>query len=367
MKKIVIDARMLNTSTGRYVKQLLHYLQEVDTDLSHRYVVLLKPSDMDTWEPKSKRFSKVDCPYKEFSMAEQTGLLLQLYRLKPNLVHFPMVQQPILYRGNVVTSTLDLTTLRFHDPAKNKLAHSIKQTIYGWVNYIAVHKSNAIITLSNYVKDDVARTMRANSRKIFVTYAAGDSLHESPKTVEELQGKTFIMYVGRPFPHKNLGRLIEAFSQLKQEMPDLHLVLAGKQDALFRRHERTVERLGIPDVHFTGKVTDGQLRWLYENTAVYVFPSLSEGFGLPGLEAMSHGAPVASSSATCLPEIYGDAAVYFNPYEPDDMAKVIKRVLTKPDVREGLIKAGYKQAKKYSWRKMAEQTLEVYKTVLGEA
>jgi glycosyltransferase involved in cell wall biosynthesis len=81
---------------------------------------------------------------------------------------------------------------------------------------------------------------------------------------------------------------------------------------------------------------------------------------------MSHGAPVASSSATSLPEIYGNAALYFNPTDVDDMAKVIKRLLTKPDLRKDLIKAGYKQAGKYSWTKMAEQTLDIYKLVLGE-
>jgi hypothetical protein len=103
VKKIVIDARELRTSTGRYVERLLAYLQEVDTDLSHRYVVLLKPKDMDGWTAKSKRFSKVACRYKEFTFAEQLGFAWQLYKLQADLVHFPMVQQPILYQRKVVT------------------------------------------------------------------------------------------------------------------------------------------------------------------------------------------------------------------------------------------------------------------------
>ncbi len=120
MKKIVIDARELNTSTGTYVKNLLNYLQEIDTDLSHRYVVLLKPKDMDIWEPKSKRFTKMSCRYKEFTFGEQIGIFGQLIKLGPNLTHFTMVQQPILYQGKVVTTMHDLTTLRFNNPSKNQ-------------------------------------------------------------------------------------------------------------------------------------------------------------------------------------------------------------------------------------------------------
>lgn len=366
MKKIVIDAREWPTTTGRYIRELVQHLERADTDLSHRYIVLMRPKDMDLWEPKSKRFIKVACPSKEFTLAEQTRMLWQLIQLKPDLVHFGMTQQPVLYRGLTVTTIHDLTTLRFDNPMKNRLVFRFKQMIYRWVTFIAAHKSKRILVPTEYVKDDVARAMRTNSRKIVVTYEAGDAINTKPETVDSLVGKQFIMYVGRPNPHKNLGRLIEAYSRLKQDMPELHLVLAGKRDALFKRHERDVERLGIPDVHFTGKVSDGQLRWLYEQCAAYIFPSLSEGFGLPGLEAMASGAPVVSSSATSLPEIYGEAAHYFDPRDVDDMAKAIKSVLTKEDLRKRLIAAGNKQFKKYSWDRMAEETLAVYKYVLGE-
>ena len=326
----------------------------------------MRPKDMDAWEPKSKRFTKVACPSKEFTLAEQTRMLWQIIKLRPDLVHFGMTQQPVLYRGKVVTTMHDLTTLRFDNPMKNRLVFGFKQMLFRWVTFIAAHKSRRIITPSEYVKDDVARAMRTNSRKIVVTYEAGDSINEKSKQINELADAQFIMYIGRPNPHKNLGRLIEAYSKLKQDMPELHLVLAGKRDVLFKRHKRDVERMGIPDVHFTGKISDGELRWLYEHCAAYVFPSLSEGFGLPGLEAMACGAPVVSSSATSLPEIYGDAAHYFDPLDVDDMAKAIKSVLTRPDMRKRLIAAGHKQVKKYSWRRMAEETLAVYKYVLGE-
>ncbi len=364
MKKIVIDARELRTSTGRYVERLLNYLQEVDTDLSHRYIVLLKPKDMESWTPKSKRFTKVACRYKEFTFGEQLGFAWQLYSLNASLVHFPMVQQPILYQRKAVTTMQDLTTLRFSNPSKNQLIFRFRQRVYRWVNLIAARKSKAIITPTEFVKDDVAKFTHTNSRKITVTYEAGDSIDAKAEPIPELENVQYIMYVGRPTPHKNLERLIEAYAVLKEKHPDLHLVLAGKTDRLFKRHASTVEKLGLTDVHFTGFISDGRLRWLYENTAAYVFPSLSEGFGLPGLEAMSHKAPVVSSNATCLPEVYGDAAHYFDPLDTDDMVRGINDVLAKPELRKKLVANGTKQVGKYSWKRMAEQTLAVYNSVL---
>jgi len=366
MQKIVIDAREIGTTTGRYIENLLEELQEIDTDLTHRYYILMYPKTLATWQPKSKRFIKVACRFKEFTFGEQLGLLWQLLVIQPDLVHFGMVQQPILYMGKVVTTMHDLTTLRFDNPSKNPLVFRFKQQVYQVVNFIAAHKSKAVIVPTEFVKDDVARTMRTNSRKITVTYEAGDKIGAKAEPLPELTGTQFILYVGRPNPHKNLARLIEAYALLKQTMPHVHLVLAGRSDALFKRFERDVERGNIPDVHFTDRVSDGQLRWLYEHAAVYVFPSLSEGFGLPGLEAMANDAPVASSNATCLPEVYGNAAHYFNPVSVDDIAAKVKDILTDEKLRKQLVARGHKQVAKYSWRRMAQQTLDIYKSILNE-
>jgi glycosyltransferase involved in cell wall biosynthesis len=117
-------------------------------------------------------------------------------------------------------------------------------------------------------------------------------------------------------------------------------------------------------VIFTGFVSEGELKWLYQNCVAYVFPSLSEGFGLPALEAIVSGAPVASSNATCLPEVYGDAAHYFDPLNVEDMAAKVGDIIDDPKLRAELIAKGKKQAAKYSWRRMAEQTLAVYNRAL---
>ncbi len=363
-KKIVIDGRELRTSSGRYVERLLYYLGKIDH--RHRYIVLLKPKDIDDWQLPGDNFSKLACPYKEFTFAEQLGFLRQLRSLNAHLVHFAMVQQPILYQGKVVTTMQDLTTARFTNPSKNLLVLKIKQTVYRWVNKIAARKSAAIITPSEFVKDDVARFARINSRKITVTYEAADPIDAAAESLPELEDLQFIMYVGRPMPHKNLERLIEAFNLVRQQFPALRLVLAGKRDTLYKQLEKQTEQKGIKNVIFTDFVSEGQLRWLYENTAAYVFPSLSEGFGLPGLEAMMAGAPVVSSNATCLPEVYKDGAEYFDPLSVDDMAAAISRVLGDDKLRQQLISKGRQVAEKYSWQRTAEETLTVYKQVLDE-
>ncbi len=363
MAKIVIDARESGTGTGRYIDKLIQYLHELKP--AHKITVLTKKHRMDFMKKAAPRFNVVECPYKEFTFAEQFGLWKQVHNLKPDLVHFGIVQQPVLYRGKVVTTMHDLTATRYRNPAKNRLIFVVKQWIYKWGNKIIARKSAAIITPTEFVKDDIAKFARINSRKITVTYEAADIITETAESVDGLEDAPFIMYVGRPQAHKNLERLIDAFAILKQTHPELKLVLAGKKDVLYERHENSVKKKHIPDVIFTGFVSEGQLRWLYEQTKAYVFPSLSEGFGLPGLEAMTHGAPVISSDATCLPELYGDAALYFDPTDIDDVATKINEVLLNSPLRNKLIEAGYRQAKKYSWKKMAAQTLDVYDKALN--
>ena len=367
MKKIVIDAREYSSSTGRYIRSLLKYLEEVDSDLSHRYVVLLKSKDIESYQPKSKRFTKQVCRWKEFGFGEQLGLAWQIYRLRPDVVHFGMTQQPLLYFGKTVTTIHDLTTTRFRNPSKNKWVFKIKQQVYIVMTKLVARKSAVIITPTEFVREDVAKFAHINSRKIVATLEAVDPFDEKEEVIPELEGKDFIMFNGRPLPHKNLRRLMKAFALVHTEKPELLLVIAGKKDASFKSYERLATRLEITDsVVFTDFIPDGQLAWAMSNGKAYVYPSLSEGFGLPGLEAMQYGTPLISSNATCLPEVYGDAAEYFDPRDIADMAAAIQRTLDSEKRQKELVALGKKQITKYSWKRMAEQTLGVYKTVLRE-
>lgn len=362
MSKIVIDAREYSTTTGRYVSKLIEYLEK--TDKENKYIILLKAKDMELCKLSNPNFSKLISPYKEFSFGEQLGFAWQLYSLKADLVHFAMTQQPLLYFKRSITTIHDLTTARWKNPDKNPYVFFIKQQVYKAVIWFAAYKSKLIITPSNYVKEDLINYTKIKPTKVIVTYEAADEIKDKAKEVVSLVGKQFLMYVGRPTPHKNLWKLVEAFDSLKGIYPDLFLVFAGKMDKNYSDISRRVTSNEIRDIYFSGYISEGELRWLYENCRAYVFPSLSEGFGLPGLEAMVHGAPVVSSNTTCLPEIYSDAAEYFDPKEKESIIEALSKTLGDNKFREQLITNGHIQARKYSWAKMAAETTEIYHQAL---
>jgi glycosyltransferase involved in cell wall biosynthesis len=357
--RIVIDCRESGTSTGRYVDKLVEYLDKLKPQ--HEITLLAKTPRVRFLRELGPSLSVVESNYKEFGFSEQLGLLRQLRGLNPDLVHFTMTQQPVLYKGRVITTIHDLTTLRFDNPTKNLAVFRTKQGVYKRVVKKVAQKSQYIITPSKYVKHDVAQYANISPDKIFVTYEAADQITAPAQAIPRLAGRQFLMYVGRATPHKNLRRLVEAFEILKKNNPELMLAMAGKIDANYHRLEGYVTSKRMADsIVFTNAVSEGELKWLYMNTAAYVFPSLSEGFGLPGLEAMLHGAAVISSDATCLPEIYGNAAYYFNPKSTYDMASKISNVLSSAGLRAQLIQKGRIRADKFSWKKMAGETLKIY-------
>ncbi len=363
MKRILIDARESGTSTGRYVDKLIEYLAKLEP--RYEIIILTKTPRVEYIKSIAPNFEVIESNYKEFTFSEQIGLLRQINSLNADLVHFSMTQQPILYRGKSITTVHDLTIVRFNNPSKNWLVFKFKQTVYKWVIRRVAKKSVALITPSDWVKYDVVQFSGVAPDKITVTHEAADLISEPPETVSSLGNTDFIMYVGRPQPHKNLKRLVRAFSTVQFTHPKLKLVLVGKFDANYQLLKNYVRRHGIGGVVFTDFVSEGQLCWLYENAKAYVFPSLSEGFGLPGLEALMHGLPLISSRATCLPEIYGDAALYFDPNDTDDIAAKINDVLTDPSLRYKLAENSKLQIKKYSWQNTAEQTLAIYDKILS--
>lgn len=165
--------------------------------------------------------------------------------------------------------------------------------------------------------------------------------------------KPFLVYTGNLYPHKNVGVLVQAAEKLK-----INVAIVCARSVFEKRLPVS------PYAHYLGRLSDKELIELYREASAFVFPSLIEGFGLPGLEAMSVGLPVIAARASCLPEIYGDAALYFDPHSVDDLVEKIKSLLTDEKLRATLIAKGKSQAKKYSWRKMASQTWEIYQKEL---
>lgn len=368
MSHIAIDARIINSSTGRYVERLLHYLQKIDT--TNHYTVLVRKKDERYWQPSAANFSVKVADFADYSFAEQLGFKKLLDELRPDLVHFCMPQQPILYTGKTVTTIHDLTLLTTYMSDKNWLIYHAKQLVGKFVFKRVAKKSQVVITPTEYVKNDIVQFAGIHPEKVTVTLEAAEKV--SSKTSEPylpMKNKQFIMYVGSQSDYKNVRKLIESHQQLLPSYPELQLVLVGKTTgkagAPAGRNKAWSEGQEHTNVTFTGFVPDEQLAWLYEHTRAYVFPSLTEGFGLPGLEAMVYGAPVASSNATCLPEVYGDAAEYFDPKSVEDITRAINRILTDENLREKLIERGYERAKLYSWQRMAEQTHAAYLRILS--
>lgn len=357
--KIAIDARIINSGTGRYIERLLHYLEEIDE--SNEYLVLVRKADINYWKPTKPNFTVIEADFANYSLGEQLGLARLLYKLKPDLVHFCMPQQPLLYVRPAVTSVLDLNLLRItaNDDMK-PMELRIKKGIFGALLWIVAHRTKHVVSISNYTKDDLVKFAHIKPSKITVAYPAADTVQGALQPMPEFEGKPYIMYVGRAEPYKNNRGLILAHQQLLRTNPDLQLIIVGRKDVLREADIQWASDHNYKNVAFLGFVTDEQLGWLYANARAYVFPSFMEGFGLPGLEAMAYGAPVAASHASCIPEILGDAAVYFDPSSQDDMVRVVGGLINNDAQRTELIMQGKQQAQKYSWRRMAEQIMQVY-------
>lgn len=369
--KILIDGRGIKkTGIGRYIENTLREVLQLDK--KNTYQLLIKPEDRKSIKLSAPNLEFVETDIEWFGVKEQTELLKVINNQKPDLVHFTNFNFPVGYKGKFIITIHDLTLLHFKNlraSVASRMYYRLKdQVMRNVVLRQGIGKAKAVIVPTEYVKEDVAKTFKVRRNKIIVTHEAVDKNFYSPRVNLEKLGinKPFLLYVGNAYPHKNLERMILAFGKLTTKyLLDYQLVIAGKKDSFHENLEEAVKEANLLDrVVFTGFVTDQELAGLYKNASLYVFPSLSEGFGLPPLEAMAHDLPVVSSNATCLPEVLGDAAEYFDPKSISDMAKTMLKVLSDTELSSKLVKKGQKQIKKYNWRKTAKQTLEVYNKAL---
>ena len=360
---IAIDARIISTSTGRYVERLVTNLEKLDSP--HEFSIIVREKDKDYWKPKKSNFTVVVADYPDYTFSEQLGFNSFLRKLNADLVHFCMPQQPLLYTGKSVTTIHDLNLIRIdrNDDMSTPVLR-FKQQIFRGLLHTVIGRSRHIITPTKFVMKDVQRFHKIPKSRISVTYESAEKVSRKPKAVPKYKRTPFLLMVGRTEYYKNHRGVIEALQAQLWRHPELRLVIVGKRDDSSHELEEWTKTHGYRNVDFFGFASDAELAWLYEHCQVYVFASYMEGFGLPGLEAMNHDAPVASSNRTTLPEVYGDAAIYFDPSDPAEIAEVIGKVLNNSRLRKKLITAGTKQAKLYSWEKMAKETLAIYHKAL---
>lgn len=369
MARIVIDARNINSSTGRYAERLVHFLEELDK--KNEYLILVLQKDIDYYKPKNPNFRIVGVPYEWFSVNEQFGMARFLNKLKPDLVHFTMPHHPVFFFKPYITTFHDLILLKTYNSDKNFFVFKFKQFIGRFVYLGMAHGARAIITPTKYVEKELISFSKVKPSKVHQIYESHEMTSLKLKTYPPLVGKRYITYRGQQSDYKNIRALMEAHQLLLKKHPDLLLVLvgrlSGKNGPPLVANKNWAEQQGFKGIVFTDFLPDDQARWIDHHCLAYVFPSLMEGFGLPALEAMAVGAPVVSSNATCLPEVYGNAAEYFDPKDVAQMAAVIDKVISSEKLREKLRGEGAKQVKKYSWRKSAEQTLALYNQVLRKS
>ena len=366
--KIVIDGRMINESgIGRYLRNLINELQKLDNQ--NDYYILLLKKDFNTVVYQSN-FKKVLANFKWYKIAEQIKLPKILHDLQPDLVHFPHFNVPILYEGKFVVTIHDLIHQHYSisdSSTHGKLVFNLKKIGYKKVFETAVKKSEKILVPSEFVKQQLKTEWRVPDNKVVVTHEGVNLTH--PRGGLSIHGTKlpYILYVGNAHPHKNVEGLITAFKILKKlthpasggQDDDLRLVLVGKENYFWRKIMMD-SRFRGNDILYTGFVDDAQLASLYKNAEVYVEPSFEEGFGLPLLEAFSLGCPIVASDIGSLKEVGGDAVVYFDPKNIEDMSEKIGEVLNNEKLKKELIEKGKKRVKQFSWKKMAEQTLKVY-------
>ncbi len=355
--KLAIDARMIDRSgIGTCIREWISH--------GNYSFVLGKRENLSAHEKRYSELLPFDCPI--YGYREQLAFPYRaLRKRKPDVLHVPHCNIPLLYRGKLIVTIHDLTHLIYPQFLPNR--------IVGWyfkfIFWIACKKADHILTDSESTKRDIMRFFHTNAEKITVApLGVGKEFAKKPDAaVDYLYGKysiprdkKLLLYVGNLLPHKNLSTLLEAFSKMP-ERENCRLILVGK--AFHSRTKDMKDReLGISDlIIHAGVVPQDDLVGLYNIAHLFVLPSLYEGFGLPILEAFACGTPVACSDTSSLPEVGGSLARYFSPTDSDDMAKVLSKALTEERRTDEYIS----WASRFTWDRSSDAIRLVARKVLS--
>ncbi len=369
---------MTDFGVGTYIRNVVRTLSRLDRN--NTYLLIGPPDRIKEIGPLAGHFHGVPLPGSERSLQGYREFRTAVKRLDCDLVHIPnLFSVPRVLSCPYVMTVHDL--LEHMSRARGQTG--FWQSLHFRLTERVLAGANKILAVSNFTKYEIVKLFGIPAGKIEVVHNAIDERffhgHASAGDREMIAQRyqvnyPFLLYVGRVSPHKNVLRMIEAFSVLKAQLkkddlfPGLKFIIIGDDLASNPGLRTAVIKSGMKnDVRFLGFVPIEVLRIFYDSAKVFVFPSLYEGFGLPPLEAMAHGTPVVTSNVTSLPEVVGNAAVRVNPENVFEIMHALRRVLTDPQLREQMKQRGYQQAARFSWDKSVGKILGIYGEALRPA
>ena len=363
---------------GNYVVNLINGLQQVDTD--NEYYIFVGSDTRDLFDLHAANFYPVVVPLRHdprwllrpvYFVWQNSFIALPLARRRIDVLHLPNLLPLAVPFVPTVVTVPDLTEFKVDKYG------TFRQFYRKFLPHLIVRTSSRIITISENSKRELVEETGVFPDKVDVTYLAPGVVHSGSVDHKD-NGRVllrerfgieddYILYVGSWLPHKNIPRLLSAFAKLKKGAGIRQsLVLVGKADSTLRSLLEKAHELSIEDhVIVTGYVPDDELPILYAGADLFVFPSISEGFGMPILEAMTYETPVITSNVSSLSEIAKDAAVTIDPFSVHELADAMLTVLNNDDLRNSLIARGKERAKQFSWTTCAKQTVDVYKQAVG--
>lgn len=352
---------MWSSGIGSYIRNLVPRVMALRPN--DRFYLLGSPADMERAEGFRKANAQwigVRSPI--FSIMEQ----LEIARKTPRdtgLFWSPHYNFPVFWGGKLLVTVHDVFHL-----ANPQYVSGLHRRFYAKFMFRRlVQKADMVLCVSQFTKGELLRLVGGDANKMKVIHNGVDDLWFDIKKGEKPHPKPYLLFVGNVKPHKNLSRLLQAFERIKDKIPH-DLVIVGKKEGFItgdREVIRQAEAFG-GRVRFTGLLEDALLQRFYAAADMLVFPSFYEGFGFPPLEAMAAGVPVACSNAASLPEVCGDAALYFNPSDPADIAEKMLRVLGDVKLRGVLVQRGRTQAKSYSWETSSIETSQAIDKIFGQ-
>ncbi|MGA7905984.1 MAG: glycosyltransferase family 1 protein [Candidatus Sulfotelmatobacter sp.] len=375
--KIAIDIRRMSEfGVGTYIRNVVRTLGRLDHETA--YLLIGSPAKVQEIGPLPANFRMVALAEPERSLKSFLEFRAVVKRLECDLVHIPnLFSIPRALPCPYVMTVHDM----LEHMSRAREQSGFWRSLHFQLTKRVLRGAARIFAVSNFTKNEIEKLFGIPAERIEVVYNAiderflrGHATAADRQLIAEryLVTYPFLLYAGRISPHKNVVRMIEAFSALKTELekdqafPDLKLIIIGDDLSGNPDLRRTVIRSGVQnDVRFLGFVPIEVLRIFYDAAKIFVFPSLYEGFGLPPLEAMAHGTPVVTSNVSSLPEVVGNAAVLVNPENVFEIMRALHRVLLDRPLREKMKERSYQQAARFSWEKSVRRIMDAYQDIAG--